>query len=211
MAFRVAFSQAPSCYPSRMQPSFRNWATMDQEYAPRDWTAGEVFLNAEGGPTGNSWADREDTDPFVLGGRRSFAMGGDGPVRQVAVYDRERSRYLFPGGRTGIRGRGKLGRFGPNHAADPIVTRFHKGRLQVVLIRRNDGSDELAFPGGMVDPGATHTTTLKSEFTQEAVKPGGAVDTLFSECSRGIVYRGVVDDWRTTDEAWIETHALNFQ
>ena len=75
---------------------------------------------------------------------------------------------------------------------------------------RNDGSDELAFPGGMVDPGATHTQTLKAEFTQEAAKPGGAVDVLFSTCSRGIVYRGPVDDWRTTDEALIETHAEHF-
>lgn len=28
-----------------------------------------------------------------------------------------------PMGRTGVVGRGLLGRFGPNHAADPIVTR----------------------------------------------------------------------------------------
>lgn len=27
-------------------------------------------------------------------------------------------------GRTGMSGRGLLGRFGPNHAADPIVTRY---------------------------------------------------------------------------------------
>jgi len=26
-------------------------------------------------------------------------------------------------GRTGLKGRGVLGRYGPNHAADPIVTR----------------------------------------------------------------------------------------
>ena len=29
-----------------------------------------------------------------------------------------------PMGRTGMIGRGLLGRFGPNHAADPIVTRY---------------------------------------------------------------------------------------
>lgn len=29
-----------------------------------------------------------------------------------------------PVGRTGISGRGCLGRWGPNHAADPIVTRL---------------------------------------------------------------------------------------
>ena len=29
-----------------------------------------------------------------------------------------------PCGRTGLRGRGTLGKWGPNHAADPVVTRF---------------------------------------------------------------------------------------
>ena len=29
-----------------------------------------------------------------------------------------------PIGRTGITGRGQLGKWGPNHAADPIVTRY---------------------------------------------------------------------------------------
>ena len=31
--------------------------------------------------------------------------------------------FRNPKGRTGMVGRGLLGRFGPNHAADPIVTR----------------------------------------------------------------------------------------
>jgi ADP-ribose pyrophosphatase len=31
-----------------------------------------------------------------------------------------------PHGRTGITGRGLLGRFGPNHAADPVVTRWQR-------------------------------------------------------------------------------------
>jgi ADP-ribose pyrophosphatase len=88
-----------------------------------------------------------------------------------------------------LSGRGLLGRWGPNHAADPIVTRYHKGTLQVVLVLRNDGSGELAFPGGMVDPGATHTQTLKAEFTQEAAKPGGAVDVFLYLLARGRVSR----------------------
>lgn len=41
-------------------------------------------------------------------------------------------------GRTGICGRGLLGRWGPNHAADPIVSRFYNGQLQFVGIQRND-------------------------------------------------------------------------
>lgn len=33
---------------------------------------------------------------------------------------------LNPIGRTGLRGRGLLGRWGPNHAADPIITRWKR-------------------------------------------------------------------------------------
>lgn len=31
---------------------------------------------------------------------------------------------LNPRGRTGLAGRGLLGRYGPNHAADPVITRY---------------------------------------------------------------------------------------
>ena len=70
-------------------------------------------------------------------------------------------------GRTGLRGRGILGRYGPNHAADPVVTRWKRdpdsgevitspknGRqiLQFVGIQRRD-TGEWAIPGGMVDAG----------------------------------------------------------
>ena len=64
-----------------------------------------------------------------------------------------------PIGRTGLTGRGILGRFGPNHAADPIVTKWKrldngeknlddskKGILQFVAIKRNDNG-EWAIPG----------------------------------------------------------------
>ena len=43
--------------------------------------------------------------------------------------------------KTGIKGRGILGRFGPNHAADPIVTRINpnnKYDIQFVSCLRND-------------------------------------------------------------------------
>ena len=56
-------------------------------------------------------------------------------------------------------GRGLLGRWGPNHAGDPVVTRWAKDQndhkkkvLEIVLIRRKD-TGESALPGGMVDPG----------------------------------------------------------
>ena len=115
--------------------------------------------------------------------------------------------FLFPGGRTGTRGRGLLGRY----AADPIVTRFSPvtGDLEVVVVVRSD-CDRIALPGGMVNPGEDVAKTLYSEFTDEAALPNGAVDRLFTECKRRTVYNGPVDDRRTTDEAWIETVAVHF-
>lgn len=53
-------------------------------------------------------------------------------------------------------GRGLLGRWGPNHAGDPVVTRWAKDDkhkvLEIILVRRKD-TGEFALPGGMVDAG----------------------------------------------------------
>jgi ADP-ribose pyrophosphatase len=58
-----------------------------------------------------------------------------------------------------VSGRGLLGRWGPNHAGDPVVTRWAKTQqdtkhkvLEIILINRKD-SGNLALPGGMIDPG----------------------------------------------------------
>ena len=98
---------------------------------------------------------------------------------------------LNPKGRTGLKGRGVLGRYGPNHAADPIVTRWKthpeggiihdkvssRPILQFVAIQRRDTS-EWAIPGGMVDPGENVSETLRREFMEEALDSGtlGTVD-----------------------------------
>lgn len=55
-----------------------------------------------------------------------------------------------------VSGRGLLGRWGPNHAGDPVVTRWAKDAdkkvLEIILIKRRD-TGERALPGGMVDAG----------------------------------------------------------
>merc|ERR1719335_375105 len=125
---------------------------------------------------------------------------------------------MNPVGRTGLGGRGLLGKWGANHAADPIVTRFHPetGKLQVVAIKRKD-TGQWAIPGGMVDPGESVSVTVKREFTEEAgalSDPAEQADflkhteALFASGKQS--YRGYVDDPRNTDNAWMETTAFHF-
>jgi len=64
----------------------------------------------------------------------------------------------------------------------------------------------------MVDPGENVSVTLKREFTEEALNftdKANMVEQFFKE--GGVqVYQGYVDDFRNTDNAWMETTALNF-
>lgn len=138
-----------------------------------------------------------------------------------------------PMGRTGISGRGLLGRFGPNHAADPVVTRWKRNAqtheiefdkagnpvLQFVAIRRKD-CGLWALPGGMVDPGEVASATVKREFGEEALSAltmgedeaaqvRRDLDRLFDPSTATVVYKGYVDDPRNTDNAWMETTAVS--
>ena len=148
-------------------------------------------------------------------------------------FDKTTHRPINPHGRTGITGRGRLGRFGPNHAADPIVSRFKRDEngvkirdangnyiLEVVLIKRKDNG-EWAIPGGMVETGDTVNETLAKEFGEEALaqlemddetraETKAEIEKLFSEAGGVQIYSGYVDDPRNTDNAWMETVAINF-
>ncbi len=177
---------------------------------PVPYTADVVRNNAENLSTGNKWADIEDPDINVLGNRITFHNDIKGiKLKDSSLeYDEENKKFKFPI-ETGIIGRGLLGRYGPNQAADPIVTRFIDGKYQVLLITRADCNTK-AFPGGMVDPGKDVPFTLYNELTEEACKDSKSVKYLFNNCKKGIVYRGIVLDPRTTNHAWIETTACWF-
>uniref|UniRef100_A0A3B5MWS7 ADP-ribose pyrophosphatase, mitochondrial n=1 Tax=Xiphophorus couchianus TaxID=32473 RepID=A0A3B5MWS7_9TELE len=144
-------------------------------------------------------------------------------------YKVENGKPLNPRGRTGLTGRGLLGRWGPNHAADPIVTRWKvdasgakihhsaskKPILQFVSIKRRD-CGEWAIPGGMVDPGEQVSLTLQREFSEEALNSLSLKQSEKEDIHKriqklfGSVYKGYVDDPRNTDNAWMETVAVNF-
>ncbi|XP_073350270.1 ADP-ribose pyrophosphatase, mitochondrial [Pagrus major] len=199
-----------------------DWSQNWPQYSPVSYTDQAVLKKPV-------WADPE------IGSFSPKFNTVDGGVDRTSFegpYKEDKGKPLNPRGRTGVIGRGLLGRWGPNHAADPIVTRWKvdaKGAkvnhsltkrpiLQFVSIKRKD-CGEWAIPGGMVDPGEQVSLTLQREFSEEALnslavptvekaKIQERITNLFK--SPGFqVFKGYVDDPRNTDNAWMETVAVN--
>jgi len=143
------------------------WSVNWSDYKPPEYTAKTVLKNP-------SWAD--DPDPKKIKHYNEI----DGKIDRRSFMgeyeiDKETNRPKNPQGRTGLSGRGLLGRWGPNHAGDPVVTRWAKNQpnnkqkiLEIILINRKDNGD-LALPGGMVDPGEHRLATSKREFIEEVM------------------------------------------
>lgn len=178
----------------------------------REWTEYKPPVHTDSKVQGQVWADPEISDKTFQPAWNSV----DGKINRVSfvcpyTFDSNTLCPLNPIGRTGLAGRGLLGRWGPNHAADPIVSRISdEGHLEFVAIQRRDNS-EWAIPGGMVDAGEQVSQTLQREFAEEAMH--GVVDKKSLEelwsCGKEL-YRGYVDDPRNTDNAWMETVVVNF-
>ena len=163
-----ARSQHPA-YPVRAEVEDKHvpWDERASQYEAVEFTHKVVFANdstKERGNGNNGWADPPDpANPAIdwstresYEGPMQFSAAGNAPIN--------------PRGRTGMQGRGLLGKWGPNHAADPIVTRFdpvRPGVLQVVAIKRKDTGD-WALPGGMIDAGEKVSLTVRREFEEEA-------------------------------------------
>nr|XP_018902593.1 PREDICTED: ADP-ribose pyrophosphatase, mitochondrial [Bemisia tabaci]XP_018902594.1 PREDICTED: ADP-ribose pyrophosphatase, mitochondrial [Bemisia tabaci]XP_018902595.1 PREDICTED: ADP-ribose pyrophosphatase, mitochondrial [Bemisia tabaci] len=197
------------------------WSVEWPEYKPVPYTSPKA--------TNQPWADPDLSEPSFKPTWNQL----DGDVNRKSFtgeYAIAEKAPLNPVGRTGIVGRGLLGRWGPNHAADPIVTKWKRDAsgivatsggkkiLQVVLIQRRD-CGEWAIPGGMVDPGENVSRTLKREFMEEALDSLTKSDEEKSKLEKqlnsffaggDVLYRGYVDDPRNTDNSWMETVAMNF-
>lgn len=194
-------TEAPSDYPLRKMPA-------DGSYDP-------VFYEApvlHGSPK-PEWADEWQLDAKTRAQRITYSFDPAGTCLKDSPchVDAFNGLYLNPRGRTGITGRGKLGKFGPNHAADVIVTCTIDDEHFALMVEKHlSDSATLAWPAGMIEAGQTVPDALRAELTQEAVRESNAVDKLFAECDCGLVYRGWVDDFRNTDNAWMETTVHHF-
>ncbi|XP_023571875.1 transient receptor potential cation channel subfamily M member 2 isoform X3 [Octodon degus] len=142
----------------------------------------------------------------------------DGPIDRRSfhgTYVIQDGLPLNPMGRTGLRGRGSLSCFGPNHMLHPVVTRWRRNQdgaicrksikkmLEVLVVKR-PLSELWALPGGSQEPGEMLPRKLKQVLLQEAWPE------MEGLLQRGLeVYKGYVDDPRNTDNAWIETVAIS--
>ena len=165
------------------------WSKVAPSYRPEEFTDDSVLKNHPG------WADpptpQEVTD---LAQRKTY----EAPISFDAA-----GMPLNPRGRTGVGGRGLLGRWGPNHAADLIVTRYHPqtGTLQLVALRRED-TGQFAVPGGMSKiVGDKWNDKVRSTFRMEVLELDGddlvqqqymslLLDDLFQGEDNSVVYRG---------------------
>lgn len=189
--------EKPAEYPERfpVPDRFVNWENDYPDYAPPYYVSPVVLRNdSSNNPDG--WADPEDMSLLREIPRGSLA----GKLRHDG-----KGRALNPAGRTGVAGRGLLGKWGPNYAADPIITCINlpDNRVEMLAVQRKDNG-QWAIPGGMVDKGEEISGTLTRELKEET---GVALDM-----SQGrLIYQGYVDDPRNTDHAWMETTAKHLR
>lgn len=107
---------------------------------------------------------------------------------------------INPYGPTGIGGRGLLGKWGPNHAADPVVITYDNTKkiYQVLVIERKDIPGIYALPGGMQDDCECISKTVTRELKEET-------NVILDINNSQLIYSGYVNDPRNTDHAWLET------
>lgn len=142
----------------------------------------------------------------------------DGVLKELrsAISFSENGRPIYPGTPLSPNyGRGKLGKWGPNHAADPVAimkTRvWFQKRSYVLVVQRKD-TGEYALPGGMVDPGESASQTAIREMQEEAVQVApNHISRFFQQNKVTTLYSGINwNDPRNTYSAWMETCVVLF-
>lgn len=106
------------------------WTVNYEEYCPPCYTAPHIG--------GQSWADA----PLPNEANVPHWNHNDGLVNRVSFHGEYQIKDGLPQnpiGRTGLCGRGLLGRWGPNHAADPIVTRWKRNEKGEIVRHKDSG------------------------------------------------------------------------
>ncbi|MHC5028680.1 MAG: phosphotransferase, partial [Planctomycetota bacterium] len=185
-------SERPVSYPERQQIHIdeSSWLLDCESYAPPYYVAPEVLAHDRTKVDGG-WADPEDVSAMDLS-----------TIAETSRWKDDQQRPLNPRGRTGIAGRGLLGRWGPNPAVTAIVIRKPErdAEFEVLLARRDvDGDPEL--PAAFVRDGEDEYGALKSMLEMELAWTDGVGDAE-------IVFDQAAYDARQTDHAWVHAKAM---
>jgi ADP-ribose pyrophosphatase len=165
------------------------WVIECEEYAP-PYHVDETVLEGDRTVVPGGWADPEDfekvADTVITGSSKQRDDGG---------------RPLNPRGRTGIAGRGLLGRWGANPAVAAIVTRANEEGSRIdILLGKKEGAPGFWLPRGFarLDEGPQDAVCRVLE-EETGCQPG---------CREGVaVFDGYSYDSRQTDHAWVEIRA----
>ncbi|XP_076821170.1 transient receptor potential cation channel subfamily M member-like 2 isoform X1 [Clavelina lepadiformis] len=196
------------------------WNVPYDGYNPTCYTSPEVKKEPP-------WADKPFGDDKKNNKLRFNSYDGRSKVDRSSY----EGRYMVvdglprnPRGRTGLAGRGVLGRYGPNHSAVWAFTRWKRNGKKVrkekdrrpviefISIKRKD-TGQWAIPGGMVQSGKNVTETWAREFIKKLLdksKINSEKEDYFLNFAGIEVFKGYSDDSRNTDNAWIETSVFSF-
>ena len=183
-------TERPAAYPPRQRIGIDEapWMLECPEYAP-PYYVDPAVLAADHTRTSGGWADPED-----------FGEANTTRRLQPTEHQDEEGRPLNPRGRTGLRGRGLLGKWGANVAVAAVVTKpgAEPGTLDVLLGRRA-AVPGLDLPKGFVQPGETADAAMSRILLTEVgwVPPE----------SGDVIVEGYAYDARQTDHAWVELEA----
>lgn len=207
-------------------------AAVEGGYQPPYYTAPFVLLHSMGGPCLETAAEKARGLPCQCA-KHADSEDVSSPVVQQRLATQgcrlDAQGYpLNPAGRTGLRGRGQLYKWGPNHAVDEVVVRWKrdvhglrveragKPLLEVVVIKRKD-SDMLALPGSFTDKHpalrkAFDDSHLRQDLpAAERAAVEENVRDIFEHQGVPLTHGAVfMDDHRNTDNAWVETTAVLF-
>lgn len=178
-------SERPPSYPERLRISIDEapWSFDCPDYAP-PYHVDPLVVAADGG-----WADPEDISRL-----------GDTLQGRTEKRD-DQGRPLNPRGRTGIAGRGLLGRWGPNRALAAFVTRVNDDTGDAeVLLGRKVGQHSLSAPTGFRLAGEASDAALLRILEEEA-----GWHPPSDEGS--VLHEGYSYDPRQTDHAWVDLEA----
>lgn len=178
--------ERPSSYPPRQRVSIDSapWAVECLDYRPPYYVAPEVLANDRTRVT-DGWADPEDVTNVA---EELVSLGAE---RDAA------GRPLHPYGRTGLAGRGALGRWGPNVMVIAVVTRTAGASGAEVLLGSPEASEALVLPRDFV---RSHERAEAAMSRVMETTTGWRMDLPSQVLSEGYDY-----DPRRTDHAWVVT------